>query len=719
MKFTLVILFFISSILIAQKGTIQGTVTDIENEPLIGANIFIENTLFGTETDSDGKFIIERIPNGEYTLSISVVGYSKTNSKLLKVNSDTTTLSFQITPVTYKFDQLVVTAGKYSQKIGEIAASTFVIDQEIFSQRNFQKVDDALRFVPGVTMTYDQLSIRGSSGYSRGAGTRVLVAIDGIPIYTPDAGDIVWELVPITEIGRIEIIKGASSSLYGSSAIGGVVNIISKEISSNPVTYVKLQGGVYSNPTHKEWEWADRTLSFNSQTISHSRSFGELSLSASFTRFEDYSYRQNDFQLRFAGFFKAKYQFSESTSLSLLGTGYTRDKKTFNYWRDISNALSPPEADLGQSINSDRTIIGITFDHIFNKNFSMSFIPSAYFSFWKDDSEANNKSNSRIYRSELRTNYNFSNSLDIVSGVEFQYSSVQSNIFGNRDANGIGIYSQGDYKPVNKLNVSLGIRYDINFLAELEKTQSLSPKLGITYQLGDQTFLRTQIAKGFRAPTLAEAFSSTTNSGLIIKPNLNIKPETSYSIEIGANHSISENFNLDASLFNNEYYDMIEPGIDPNDGEAFFNNVTRARIQGIELSSKINPLHNFEVNIGYTYLWARDIEKNKVLNYRPRQSVILGLGYDLNNFELGIDFRYLSRVESIDNELIDLGVVPDGDNRVDIYVLDAHAGISLFNYQIPAKVYLNINNLLNYNYVELIGNIAPLRNYSLNVEFIF
>ena len=116
MKFTLVILFFISSILIAQKGTIQGTVTDIENEPLIGANIFIENTLFGTATDSDGKFIIERIPNGEYTLSISVVGYSKTNSKLLKVNSDTTTLSFQLTPVTYKFDQLVVTAGKYSQK---------------------------------------------------------------------------------------------------------------------------------------------------------------------------------------------------------------------------------------------------------------------------------------------------------------------------------------------------------------------------------------------------------------------------------------------------------------------------------------------------------------------------------------------------------------------------------------------------------------------------
>ena len=675
--------------------------------------------MLGTATDSNGKFIIKQIQNGEYTLTISVVGYSKINSQILKVNSDTTTVNLQLSPVTYQFDQLVVTAGKYSQKIGEIAASTFVIDQEIFSQRNFQKVDDALRFVPGVTMTYDQLSIRGSSGYSRGAGTRVLVAIDGIPIYTPDAGDIVWELVPITEIGRIEIIKGASSSLYGSSAIGGVVNIISKEISSNPVTYAKLQGGIYSSSTHKEWEWTDRTLSYNSQTISHSRSLGKLSLSGSFTRFEDYSYRQNDFQLRFAGFLKARYQFSESTSLSLLGTGYTRDKKTFNYWRDISNALSPPEEDLGQSINSDRTIIGLTFDHIFNENFSISFIPSAYFSYWKDDSEANNKSSSRIYRSELRTNFKFSNSFNIVSGAEFQYSLVESNIFGNRDANGIGIYSQADIKPANKLNISLGIRYDLNYLAELEKTQSLSPKLGITYQLADQTFLRAQIAKGFRAPTLAEAFSSTTTSGLIIKPNLSIKPETSYSFEVGANHSISENFNLDVSLFNNEYYDMIEPGIDPNDGEAFFNNVTRARIQGFELSSKINLLHHFETNISYTYLWARDIEKNKSLNYRPRHNVILGLGFDLNNFELGMDFRYLSRVESIDNELVDLGVIPDGDNRVDIYVLDAHAGISLFNYQIPAKIFFNVNNILNYNYVELIGNIAPLRNYSINLEFVF
>ena len=148
-------------------------------------------------------------------------------------------VNFQLEPTSYQYDQLVITANKHSQDLREVAASGYVIDSKIFSERGYQKIDDAFRYVPGVTMTLDQISIRGSSGYSRGAGTRVLVAMDGIPIYTPDTGEIIWELIPITEIERVEILKGATSSLYGSSAIGGVINIISKEITTNPVSYFK------------------------------------------------------------------------------------------------------------------------------------------------------------------------------------------------------------------------------------------------------------------------------------------------------------------------------------------------------------------------------------------------------------------------------------------------------------------------------------------------
>jgi iron complex outermembrane receptor protein len=92
------------------------------------------------------------------------------------------------------------------------------------------------------------------------------------------------------------------------------------------------------------------------------------------------------------------------------------------------------------------------------------------------------------------------------------------------------------------------------------------------------------------------------------------------------------------------------------------------------------------------------------------------MNFTLYNFLAGADFRYWSRVEEIDEELINLGLVPDGNLRVEVFVLDLRAGYNLNLVNIPLKVFLNVNNVLNYNYVELIGNLAPIRNYSLSIE---
>ena len=349
---SILILIITTTLLRGQTANVSGLITDKENNPILGANILIENTLLGTAADEHGEFLITNIPIGNNTITVSAVGYAKKSLNISLTEGMTKNVNFILESQSYQFDQLIVTANKYATDIKDIPASSYVLDQNIFSEKNFNKIDDALRYVPGITMVTDQISIRGSSGYGRGAGTRVLVAIDGIPVYTPDSGDIIWELIPISEIGRVEIIKGSVSSLYGSSAIGGIVNIITKKITSNPVTYIKLQGGLYSDPSHDEWNWSDRTLTFNSQTISHSRSIGKLGIAASLTRFEDYSYRKNDYQLRFAGFLKGNYHFNEKTSLIFMTAGYTRDKATFNYWKDIENALAPPDSDIGQFTDS-------------------------------------------------------------------------------------------------------------------------------------------------------------------------------------------------------------------------------------------------------------------------------------------------------------------------------------------------------------------------------
>lgn len=162
----LIILFLFTAGIYAQNGVILGTVNNENGQPIIGANVIVENTLLGTITDSKGIFKINKLKKGNYKISVSMIGYSKSVSEIIVIDENVKEVSFILTPTSYMVDQLVVTANKYAKDIRELAASSYILDQKIFSEKNFLKIDDALRFVPGVTMTSDQISIRGSSGYS-------------------------------------------------------------------------------------------------------------------------------------------------------------------------------------------------------------------------------------------------------------------------------------------------------------------------------------------------------------------------------------------------------------------------------------------------------------------------------------------------------------------------------------------------------------------------
>ncbi|PJA54118.1 MAG: TonB-dependent receptor, partial [Candidatus Marinimicrobia bacterium CG_4_9_14_3_um_filter_48_9] len=99
-----------------------------------------------------------------------------------------------------------------------------------------------------------QLNIRGASGYTLGTGSRSLVLLDGIPMLGSAAGNVTWEIVPTSEIEQVEIVKAGGSALYGSSAMGGVLNIITRSGTYRPETRVRLKSGVYSNPGYDQWQ---------------------------------------------------------------------------------------------------------------------------------------------------------------------------------------------------------------------------------------------------------------------------------------------------------------------------------------------------------------------------------------------------------------------------------------------------------------------------------
>jgi outer membrane receptor for ferrienterochelin and colicins len=712
-----IFILLVTAQLTAQSYSVSGRVVDKAGQPVIGVNIIILGTATGTSSDENGYYKIDDLAVGSYDIKFSAVGYADI-LKRITIEDKSVVLNVTMSEEAIETEQVIVTAGKREQYITDLPVSADVIHSDEFAKKNFSNLENALRYVPGVYMTDDQISIRGSSGYSRGAGSRVLLALDGIPFYTGDTGESIWEMIPTPVIQRVEVIKGAASSLYGSTAIGGVVNVITNDIPDKPLTFFKSYIGLYGSPSYGEWKWSDENRFYNGLTVAHSQKFGNFGIEASLTRLGDMSYRQSGFSHKYIGFLKSKIEITPASSVTILANTLNKKGGNFYYWKDSRHALVPIDDQQGQTVTTSRYLFGAIYNNVLSNDFLLNVKTSYYRTDWSDTSPAMDKSLTNLYRGEIQLNKSFSDKLIIVTGAEGLTSNVNSNIFGNPGMWSSGIYLQGDISYFYPLTISAGIRYDYSKLDTLSGENALSPKIGFNYKITDKFILRSSAGTGFRAPSLAEAFTSTTASGLIIKPNPNLKSETNFTFELGADYLPFDELTLNAAVFQSEYYDFIEPGIDPADGYAVFRNVTRARIQGIESDVKSELFNKaISISLSYTYLWARNLNKNKALKYRPRHLFIGSLDYYIGSLNIGSDFRYWSRIEEIDEELV--RIVNDGDLRVAAYVLDLRAAYNFGRLGIPVSVFLNANNVLNYNYVELIGNLKPIRNYSLSVQFSF
>ena len=711
--FLFVFLFIITENISAQTYNISGKVTDSKLNPIPGVNVILVNTNYGAATDENGNYVIDNLSAGIYTIEFSAIGFEKNRTENISIENKSITINITLKETAIETEEVLVTAGKYEQKKSDLPVSAEVIHSKEFTERNFSNLEDAMRYVPGLNMTEDQISIRGSNGYSRGTGSRALLAIDGLPFYTGDSGDIIWEMIPVLELQRVEIIKGAASSLYGSSAIGGVINSITRDVSEKPLTIVNGFYGIYDRPYYSEWDWSDGRRPFNGLTLSHSQQIEKFGFNVSLTRLEESSYKQDDDFKKFIGFLKTVYNFTPVSSLTFIANTFNKRAGQFLYWKDSHNALVPPDQNLGDRIETNRYLFGLIYKTMISNDVLMNIKTSYYRNYFKDNAAIPNESTSNMYRGEVQINTSLTNFIVLTTGVEGSFSKVNSSLFGNPDAFGVGSYAVADINFSFPLIASIGVRYDYSKLDSLDGSGAISPKLGLNYKLFKDFILRSSLGTGFRAPTIAEAFTSTSTGGITVKPNPNIKSENNLSFEFGFNYSPLSLLNIDLAVFQSEYYDLIEPVIDPSDVKVFFTNVVRARIQGFESVVNLNIIPNqLSFSLNYTYLWARDLETGEALRYRPRHIFYSGINFTKWNFDFGLNFRYTSKVEEIDEELIDLGVVVDGDLRVPVYTTDANIGYNFLSMGLPLNLYLNVKNIFNYNYVELIGNIRNIRNYS-------
>src|ERR1051326_2316053 len=708
-------------------GTIAGIVINGEDSvSLSGANITLGGTVLGASTDSKGKFVLRNVPEGTYSITISRVGFQRTSLGDVSVRSgEITRLAIALNPDVIQTAAVVVTASRREQSLQDAPASMSVIDENTLSSRHTITLDDALRYVPGVNVTQSQVNIRGSTGYSYGVGSRVLLLVDGLPMLSGDTGEIIWESLPVAEIDRVEVVKGSGSALYGSNALGGVINIIPKTPQEQPLTRIRLYGGSYAQPKYRTWQWTDDSRTLSGMQVSHQQRLGDVSVTFSGSRTLNDGYRQNDFWKRWNGTARVKLDFTPYQSASVSFSVLDQERGNFLYWKDFNHALQPPPDQSGQSVQSLRWNLGGGYTQIVSEKWFATTRVNWFRSKWDDNISGGAATNgthstSNVATGEFQVTGELPGDHLLVAGISGNLNSVDAaTIFGVHSGDGAAMYAQDEIKLHESVRLTLGARYDYQHIEDVEDFSQVNPKLGLVYTPDPLTTLRLSAGRGFRVPSIAELFTTSGAAGVTIAPNPGLQPERSWSFEAGGSHEFNDHLRADLSLFRNEFWDLIEPAFG-NDGIVHFENITRARIHGAELALQLSVLDKHLVSqISYTYVYPQDVSNDDILKYRPRNLLSVLTQCTVPPVQLGVDVRYLSRIERIDDDFVTLGIIPGGDERVPITVVDARIGADWSFAGLPLTSAVHVNNLFQYYYVELIGNIAPVRNYVLTLERLF
>ncbi|RFM25123.1 MAG: PEGA domain-containing protein [Candidatus Thermochlorobacter aerophilum] len=219
----------------AQNGTLKGYVKDADTkDPLVGASVALHQTKLGAIANANGYFEIREIPEGIYEVRVSAVGY-KTRFKQVHIYAGKTeTIEIALQASTVMGDEVVVSASRYEQNKLDLPVTISVVPMKQIDLLPAPTIDRALETIPGVDVIRSggigasNLQIRGSNGFTGGGlSTRVLMLYDGFPMNSADANSVVWQAINVANLERLEVVKGATSAMYGSAAMGGVINAIS------------------------------------------------------------------------------------------------------------------------------------------------------------------------------------------------------------------------------------------------------------------------------------------------------------------------------------------------------------------------------------------------------------------------------------------------------------------------------------------------------------
>lgn len=716
-----------------RQGTVKGKVSDNKSgEPLAGVYIIYGKNL-GTTSGQDGSFIFSSAP-GKISITFRFLGYEPVTKEVNVMDSDTVELNTELEMIVREIDQIVVSAEKREQKIAELSVSMDIIKNSFLSENHITDAEELINTTPGIEVMDGQASIRGGSGYSYGAGSRVLALIDGLPMISADAGNIKWQFLPMENLSQVEIIKGASSVLYGSSALNGIINFRTADATNVPFTQFFIEAGFYGNPRNRNWIWSKTPTKFSSASLSFLQKFGKTDVGVSLNLLLDEGYRKLNENLLERLSLKLKHFSSiEGLNYGLNITAGSNVKRDFLLWENAdSGALkqSPSTAVEyhGTFLTVDPFISyknGDRYRHDFRMRIesAISHLPES----------PQNNSNALTVYSEYQVWYRLFSFLDITGGLTENYSRVNSNFFSDHHAMNIATYAQFEARPIERLKAVAGLRVESYSLDGVHDKIVPIFRAGLNWQAAEYTFVRASFGQGYRYPSIAEKFASTTLGSIKIIPNPFILSESGWSTEAGIKQALSFGKitgEADLALFFLQNSNMIEFqfGSYPEAGGFGFRatNVEQSRVYGSEIEFSLARSFGDIKSIlagGYTFtypvLFNAYTNKNTgiYLKYRRKHSAVVSLRTTWKKLDLGLNLYARSKILNIDDVFLTTDIL-EGFNEYwkthnkGYATLDGTLGYDLTDkFNISAVV----KNITNTEYMGRPGDIQPQRNYSLRL----
>ena len=616
----------------AQAQTVEGQVTS-NGEPVVGAAVRAGEA--GTATDSDGAFRLA-VEVGAVEVTVSAVGYETVRRAVTVGAGETARLDVALAEVVRETGPVVVTATRTAKALEDVAVPTTVVTAEAIRQQGATRLGDVLEDVPGLFLADDHGSGLQVQGFS---SDYTLILLDGEPVIGRTAGTLDLDRLTVAGVERVEVVRGPSSSLYGSEALAGVVNLVTALPAPGVETgSVRVRAGSFgeSDVTAEgavgRERWAARALVTRYGTDGYDLTPDDLGPAAFGPTAPAYSDWTTDLRARLS---LAGARLSLGARLATqdqAGAFATRDGARFDdTGRRVDWSVHPELAvDLGERFRLTTTVYGARYATE-TRHVRQSDGATAY----ADDFDQ------RFSKAEVQADALWNGRHRTVTGAGL----IDERLAGDRyapDAAGdapqaqqVFAFAQHEWAPSRFWEVNASARFD----AHSDYAARLTPKLAVLVRPAETVRLRASVGSGFKAPAFRQLYLAFTNpagggysvfgstrlaeglaelhaqgqlaEGLIDVAGFDdIRAESSVAVNGGVSVDVSPELRVEAGAFWNEVSDLIEtqPVAIKANGQSVFGyfNLDRIYTRGLDAQVTARPAAGLSLSAGYQFLQARD-----------------------------------------------------------------------------------------------------------------